>query len=662
MTRRNARTNFTGIGLLLLAIGGCETPHKPSEPAPPAPPKPAEPPVPPRIDGCRSRSVIAELKSGQTSCAVRGDSARLWKMVPSYVDVADQERAPSTKSDKKAVQPEPEAPWRAAPGADPFCVYEWAADGFPTQKDLEAINGQPECAIALAMAPGGPTREVLVPLAKAFDRQARGIAGDGIDLAHRMLAELKGEAVEVAVVDATPFGVEKPDTSGHGFAVSRVIGSLACEDVDSSRCAEMIRPYLAMRLAPGPTPDTWVDNPNGGYMGTFHQLFRAFRRALTTWDHKHKRIINLSLGWDPIKTAPSDWEVRTMTTLLERAHCEGALVIAAAGNITGSSGPLYPAALETETPPDAEKCRKLMGDLAADLPPRPRPDPRRYDPLVHAVGGVDIRDERLAISRPWGQPRLSAYGMEVTTPAKVAEGFTGPLTGTSMSAAIVSGIAAVVWKARPKLSAAEVVGLVYASGRLLDAKAGNRWTRTEFCLNGPGERCEKWPARRASFCETMNAAMPGAQLKCVDPSQPVPADLFPPVPPEPAGPRIASRPCKLANCGTPAGPMSVQLPENVMPQPGVASCPSCTLKKVYAFGMGATYGTATVVPGGMVSTTVRTYDAYWNPQDFSIPTPTQGTPFFYWLTPPSNTVSAVTNWFYRVGPYYYLDTTSLIVN
>ena len=97
----------------------------------------------------------------------------------------------------------------------------------------------------------------------------------------------------------------------------------------------------------------------------------------------------------------------------------------------------------------------------------------------------------------------------------------------------------------------------------------------------------------------------------------------------------------------------------VTPQPGIPACPGCVLKKTYAFGHGATYGTATVVPDGMITTQVRAYDQYWNFTDLSIPTPTQNTPFVYLVNVPSNTTSAVTTWYYRIGPYYYLDTTPL---
>ena len=100
----------------------------------------------------------------------------------------------------------------------------------------------------------------------------------------------------------------------------------------------------------------------------------------------------------------------------------------------------------------------------------------------------------------------------------------------------------------------------------------------------------------------------------------------------------------------------------VTPQPGVASCPGCALKKNFAFGYDAVHGTATTMPSGMQWTQVRTYDLNWNPTDVSIPTPAPNDPFIYLLHVPSSTVSAVTNWYYQVGGVNFMDTTSLVVH
>ena len=181
--------------------------------------------------------------------------------------------------------------------------------------------------------------------------------------------------------------------------------------------------------------DRWVTSTN---------LFRALDAALAEWESAPGRshlIVNMSLGWDPADTQGSGLKVKWMTQLLSRAYCEGALVIAAAGNRTGSEGAVFPAALESLAPPDAQQCGRLGYSLVGSS--------GSYRPLIHAVGAVDQYDQRLVLARPHGQPRLAAYGMQVVVPGQTATGFTIPQTGTSMSAAVVSGIAAAVWGARP---------------------------------------------------------------------------------------------------------------------------------------------------------------------------------------------------------------------
>ena len=171
-----------------------------------------------------------------------------------------------------------------------------------------------------------------------------------------------------------------------------------------------------------------------------------------------------------------------MTRLLQRAYCEGVLVIAAVGNGRGSKGPVIPAALESVPPPNAEQCERLGRELDPRLKrPMAIKGVRPYRPLVHAVSSVDIYDERLITMRDLAGSRISAYGLGVV--ARAGTGHTEALAGTSASAPIVAGIAEVVWAARPDLDAHSVMAALYAGGRPLDFKANNLWSRTEFCLD-----------------------------------------------------------------------------------------------------------------------------------------------------------------------------------
>ena len=166
--------------------------------------------------------------------------------------------------------------------------------------------------------------------------------------------------------------------------------------------------------------------------------------------------MNLSLGWDPalggLETPDSDIPAPALAvrTALEHAVCEGALVIAAAGNRSGGpteeTGPLLPAAWEERAGPTRARCEAL-GVTTRDQN-FPLPGQLAYRPLVFAAGGVRADDSPLFNSREGSEPRLVAFGDHVKVPAPGAqEGplWTGLLTGTSVSAAVVSASVAAAW-------------------------------------------------------------------------------------------------------------------------------------------------------------------------------------------------------------------------
>lgn len=139
------------------------------------------------------------------------------------------------------------------------------------------------------------------------------------------------------------------------------------------------------------------------------------------------RIINISFG--------GGGRSRLEQEAVDRATRAGALVVAAAGN-SGERGS-----------------------------PREYPGAYRH---VLAVGAVDASDQPLPISTRGPQVGIAAPGQDVlsTSPPGVASasGYAAR-TGTSMAAAMVSGVAARVWSARPTLRASQVTTLLALSAR-----------------------------------------------------------------------------------------------------------------------------------------------------------------------------------------------------
>jgi subtilisin family serine protease len=139
------------------------------------------------------------------------------------------------------------------------------------------------------------------------------------------------------------------------------------------------------------------------------------------------RIINISFG--------GGGRSQLEQTAIDNATRAGAIVVAAAGN-SGESG-------------------------------SPREYPGAYRHVI-AVGAVDAADAVLSSSTQGPQVALSAPGKDVlSTSPPGTSGASGYVSrsGTSMAAAMVSGVAARAWAARPSLAPSQVTALLGLSAR-----------------------------------------------------------------------------------------------------------------------------------------------------------------------------------------------------
>jgi len=501
------------------------------------------------------------------------------------------------------------------PGVGGFCAYKWTDPrSLPKRQDFQAIGAVPDR--PLLMASTSPVSSipqlpdsVSGPLLKLFQKQAGGAPrATTRQLLAGHAAKMKAKApmaVKVAVIDATPTkkGLATPDRTFHGFSVSRTIAQLACDDADSPACAEEVVAQLALPIIAATDGDTSEDFESGGRTGSFTHFYDAIERALEAWKPKEQHlVINFSVGWDPVKADPGDENVERIKAQLERASCMGALLVAAAGNYSGSTGPVFPAAFEALQAPTGEACAKFKLDGIAPPQRAPRSTQGKaagkgpvYAPLVHSVGAVDALDQRLLVNRRWGQPRLAALGTSVTVPGPAGIPYTPPHDGTSMSSAIVSGIAAAVWAARPDLDAAGVMQAIYDGGVKLDPGQPSHHAQTEYCQGEAYGPCHQWPVHRANLCGALAKALPGEKLAC-DTSAPGTSDL----PSWPADAKAApgkpKQPCRLTECGVPQGPMANQLAAGLVGHANYGNCNGCTFQVLNAGGTMTLAGTPTVDP------------------------------------------------------------------
>jgi hypothetical protein len=135
---------------------------------------------------------------------------------------------------------------------------------------------------------------------------------------------------------------------------------------------------------------------------------------------KGAKIINMSFA------GPDD---PMLQLALQKAHDKGVVLIAAAGNMGPKSPPLYPAA----------------------------------DPNVIAVTATDAKDQLLAQANQGGYVAVAAPGVDILEPAP--NGGYQVTTGTSVAAAHVSGIAALLLDHDPTLDAAAIRDILTSSAK-----------------------------------------------------------------------------------------------------------------------------------------------------------------------------------------------------
>lgn len=352
-----------------------------------------------------------------------------------------------------------------------FCRYRWQPDdpAQPTPDvaalpDIEGLRMERDCDVVAGHAVPEAATDLMF---ETWQSQ--------IELPDwSQAAPFETPEIRVAIVDGGFGGVQGPKAPGrlslaHPTAVGSAVRAIACPDRGQGAfCTAGTPSYNAM-----PYIERDGMGELGGKLGTQSHYAQAVTDAVDDWleepvdTRPRGLVINLSLGWD------GDYDVFNTQRMpgveaywaTRYAACNGALLIAAAGNraTDDDAGPLFPAAYEA-IPRD---CGEPAG-------------PNVYQPLVHAVGGVDGRDNPLAITRDGSLPRLVAPASFVATPQDTTAFFAGSppvMSGSSMAAASTSGAAAFLWGLYPDVHPDLIMEALYLTAEPLGVSA-------EFGING----------------------------------------------------------------------------------------------------------------------------------------------------------------------------------
>ena len=219
---------------------------------------------------------------------------------------------------------------------------------------------------------------------------------------------------------------DKPDTHGTGMA-----GAIAAQ-----------RKLLG--VAPGAkilAIHAFSQDASNSPQATTKHILAGLEYAIK----KGARVINMSFAgpYDPV-----------LQLAMKKARDKGVVLIAAAGNAGPKSPPLYPAA----------------------------------DPNVIAVTATDANDKVFAKANRGPQVAIAAPGVEILEPAP--NGGYQLTTGTSVAAAHVSGVAALLIERNPKVDAATVQEILTMSAKRL-APSG----RDDDYRLGPRRSCRAPCAR-----------------------------------------------------------------------------------------------------------------------------------------------------------------------
>ncbi|MCA9707865.1 MAG: hypothetical protein KDK70_18580, partial [Myxococcales bacterium] len=401
-----------------------------------------------------------------------------------------------------------------------FCLYRWVgATGAPVLPVDPVIRHVSLDWAVVERLDNGLQSAYRPALRDVFMAQAGRVSGQ---------APQPTYPVMVGVVDSEPERAEDEPYIEHASSMVQIIEALACPFKQS--CT--VHPYRALAL---PLLETGAVRHDGGYYGARAHVAMGIVEAVLAWRKSvgegdvSRLVINLSLGWvtdggvgcgqgedepwceaggmshadelhawlntpGPLAYSGQVANEAVHAALLY-ATCQGALVVAAAGNAKDDScneQPVAPAAWSRYASPSDAECAQLGFSAPAELGTWAVYDTDR--PLLQPISAVDHGDAPIFLSRPGSETRLVGPGHMAT----VGDGME-PLTGTSISAAVATAGAALAWSYDPEPSAGAVMDRLYATATSL-----GRTSQLPESSWGAGA-----DVRRISLCHAVDPACSG---------------------------------------------------------------------------------------------------------------------------------------------------------
>ncbi len=283
------------------------------------------------------------------------------------------------------------------------------------ERDALVVSAQPNYLFAMQESDGkaaGDSAAAQYELAKLKLPQAHKLA--------------KGDHVRVAVIDSA-VDLQSPELAD---SIAGSFDTLTTPRKPHKHGTAVAGLIAAHGKLIGAAPDAKIlavrafDPESQGAQGSTFNILKGLDWAV----QNRARVINMSFA------GPADPAIHRA---LEAAHAKGIVLIAAAGNAGPKSPPLYPAA----------------------------------DPNVIAVSATDANDKLFALSNRGRYIAVAAPGDQILV--AVPDGYEVS-SGTSYSAAEVSGVAALLLQRDPKLTPAKVRRILQETAKDLGPKGHDK--------------------------------------------------------------------------------------------------------------------------------------------------------------------------------------------
>jgi hypothetical protein len=480
-------------------------------------------------------------------------------------------------------------------GSNQYCRYVWSDASSPASlpDDLLKQLG-PDCRVYVQ----SPMADALAgAYDQAFAEGTQPLLGEASE----------GHPVMIAVVDTAPAQTSSGQ-SEHGRAIAAIIGKLgaACvPGLGEGECQRTVFTELGL-----PQTHTGPNRDLGGYFGYQSELAQGIMAALDRVPlDDRKLVLNLAVGWEPKpnELASPTPAVQAVHDAIAVAHCRGGAIIAASGNqppdgpcATQATAPGLWASEPGWTPAQCSGLGLVGNQINLPAPLH------AYHPFLHAATPLGWDAGNLADFRTGSNARIATTGFNGAA-TRGSESY-GPMTGSSVSTAALSGIAALVWSYFPDLGADALMQLIYDSGTATSQPASLTLPQTgqlaplaqkqvtacaalQHACNGWQSHVTSQPVTQPAVCGTLSDLCSSTGAPSVDAA--AWSDQF-----DSALAQLADGQVGRANgpvwttvectgCGN--QPRSVKLPPGVateppapawvVPQPQASPCPICKIKK-----------------------------------------------------------------------------------